>query len=811
MGAMDAKPPPIPRPLPPRWEAGPAPFGPRVLWVSLGGLRPGGPAQAPERLDPAGELPTPEPLTREAAGRFLCWGGTALGLVLLARAEEERARAHPMVLAVGEAVARATPTAARASVLARSPLTGRLGQGQVGGDLGSFLVSRADALVLTGRTRVKGAVLVIDDTGARLESVPQLAGRNPTERLDLAARAFGPGATLTFGIGAERELHFASLASGSASPLDDSASALSGAGTPAPSLVGRGGLGTVLARTGLSAVHVLAPDRSATDEKAVAELWDDSVRADLRAALLLSPRLAHRSEAGTLELFRAEATRRGADPGRSLQHSLEPAERSGCRGCPTPCGWNFVRTEKEHDSPRSPATQPGRFSALRALGSDIGLATGGESLELLARADELAIDAKELGSLMELTLLAIEGELLAGPSPRGDLAGLLGLVDELVLGIGQRFSRSLWDASRRGAAAFARKLGLEHNTLGGTSARRLAANDGGVYPGQAGGLAALIGQCTSAGGTDPMRTFPFLVEALDQSGLERMLGVGLPEGADDPRRPEGKGLLAFWHQNLVAGLDLSGFCAFSAAGLLADGVTSLDELAQRILPRALAEDREGEWGALSPGGKLLAAGANLALFARHLDALWERDPGHPRAQRDAPDWAAEALAHPELLGAHRRLRGIDECGRPSREALGWLGSPRPGRLTASPPTPVDAAGDARTAAEVDRNSAGARGVPPPGPAGTLWLAADGELAHQLERALGPVDPRSASFPFELPGPQRLDRCLRNLAARSPDLARQLLVGERLLPAVWRGGRRLRADTRVRPGDRLELLLAISGG
>src|SRR6185295_12652036 len=143
---------------------------PRALFIELEHLEAGGTAR-PECVrfeDPI-------------LGRMASWGGNALGLALLVerarRAPQERA---PLVIAVGEAVRAGLPTAARASVLSRAPLSGLFAEGHVGGELGARLARVADALVLAGRTSLPGAVLVVEEDGrCRLEERPALRGATP--------------------------------------------------------------------------------------------------------------------------------------------------------------------------------------------------------------------------------------------------------------------------------------------------------------------------------------------------------------------------------------------------------------------------------------------------------------------------------------------------------------------------------------------------------------------------------------------------------------------------------------------------------
>ena len=92
--------------------------------------------------------------------------------------------------------------------------------------------------------------------------------------------------------------------------------------------------------------------------------------------------------------------------------------------------------------------------------------------------------------------------------------------------------------------------------------------------------------------------------------------------------------------------------------------------------------------------------------------------------------------------------------------------------------------------------------PEPGRApGRVFLEVGGGLAEVLGRH--PV------LETRLPG--TLEEVVHGLVERHPRAGRWLLAEGRLLPAFWRRGERLHARSRVQDGDRLEVVLAISGG
>ncbi|QDU68961.1 aldehyde ferredoxin oxidoreductase N-terminal domain-containing protein [Engelhardtia mirabilis] len=664
-------------------------------------------------------------------------GGSGLAVALLAQAAERNPA--PLVIAAGDAVSRGLPTAARATVASRGPLTGRLAEGQVGGDLGPRLAAVADALVISGQLDPSGEplVLVIESGGGvRLELAEELGGARPADVAAHLRARLGPCAVLRLGPAGAAQVPFASLASGG----DE------------PSFVGRGGLGAALGALGLAAVAVRAePGAPAADPRAL----------DLLRALGRSPRLAMRAGAGTTELWHALAARgelisgpEGArlDPeaGARLVSEARAAGlgRHGCRGCPTPCGWTFERS--------GGGTQRAHFGAAQAVGPALGLEHLDDSLRLLGACDAVGVDAKEMGAALALWIRAAERGLRPGPSGRGDVALLEAWIGETARceGEGARLAQ--------GAAALSRELGLEPESpmAGGQAVRAGVAGD-----------AALLGQCVSGGGSDPMRSFAFLAEEADPERIASLVG------RDDPTPGE----LVAWHEALVAAVDAVGFCAFSTAGLLADGVCDTDALAEWILPLA--------WPATegTSGQRLLAGGAAIVLARRQLDGRW----GAP-ADRDRPAAAAASLDRPGLLDAYRAARGIGADGLPLDEVWSAVGTSRlaePWRVLERAAIDLAPSSGLRVDAErpMARGSLHLRAV------GPLGDAIGGDLELQLDL---PASPREL---------------LAALVEARPAARSYLGDPGSALVGLWRGGRRMGLNDRLADGDQVDLVLVIAGG
>jgi aldehyde:ferredoxin oxidoreductase len=687
------------------------PERPRVLRVDLGAL-----GADPGSGVEASRWRASDPLD----DRVGCWGGPAAALVWF---QDRVHRQNSFALAVGPAVARGVPTAARAVVMAHAPLAGCLREGQVGSDLARRLARVTDLLLLEGVAPGAGAVLVLGEEGVRLECLPHLVGLDPEATQRALVEHLGPCASLRVGPAGEAGLPLANLAAGS---------------DPA-SFVGRGGLGAAFAARGLKALALTAQE--------VPPVRDDPWTARQRA----SPRLAARAAGGSLELFESLAARSALGArGGALNVPLEEARafgqearerverRHGCRGCPTPCGW--VLDGKEDKG----AAVGARFNALHPLGQNLGVERVEAARDLLACCNRLGLDAQEAGAC--LALWARDR-----PELWGDAVALEELLEQMVRG--EQPGAQLG----QGAQALGRNLGL-------SSAETRPRGQG---LGSDSNLAVLLSARVGVRGREPMRTFPFLVGAgFGRERLEALVApLPLPPGAEDPSLPVGKGRLVWWHENLVLALDLSGFCSFAAAGMLADGVMDLDELAS-----VLEGDGEG-----SPGARWLGRGALLA-------ELWRR----LGEQDDAPipEGVGGALMENGMWDEYQALRGV---GLTAEDPLGE-------RILERALAQLD--GQA-----VSGDSGADAGAVEPTAPGRVHLRASGALAQIL----------GESAVLELDLPVGVRSVLAQAALRWPAAAPLLEKEGAVLPGVHLAGRQLGPRDLVRDRDELDLVLVVSGG
>jgi len=272
-----------------------------------------------------------------------------------------------------------------------------------------------------------------------------------------------------------------------------------------------------------------------------------------------------------------------------------------------------------------------------------------------------------------------------------------------------------------------------------------------------------------------MRSLPFLTELGDRARMEALIGLPLPLHAEDPGATAGKGRIVVWSENLIQAVDATGFCAFSTVGLLADGVLSLDELAQFILPAALA----ARPGPDSPGERLLGLGATLVALRRQLDTRLG-------GRASPPEFARERLSEAGMLPEYETLRGT------ARAVLAW------GELDIWPE-------ERRRWIELGRGPS----EPGPTPLPLRREVQEGRVSLRTSGALAGILGREYVHKALLPMP--LEGLVHAVCEHHPRARRWLFVGGDLLPGFWRGGARLERDVQVEAGDVLDVVLAISGG
>ena len=235
----------------------------------------------------------------------------------------------PLIYAVGPLCGTKAPTAARLSVVTRSPLTGTIYDCSAGGRFAwRMKAAGLDALMITGRSE-KPVVLNISGNGANIEPADTLWGKSVHETVSALG---GSGSVSCIGPAGENGVLYANIMMGEGNS------------------VGRGGLGAVMGSKRLKAIVV---DGAGTVPVADRERFEHA-RKDVMRLFRASPVIFGElglAEYGTPALVDLMRQRRMAPTGNfrktvfpesssfsgpALRREFNP-KNDGCYGCPIQC------------------------------------------------------------------------------------------------------------------------------------------------------------------------------------------------------------------------------------------------------------------------------------------------------------------------------------------------------------------------------------------------------------------------------------------------------------------------------------------
>lgn len=405
------------------------------------------------RVDLAARTAVREPLDDAVLRRYL--GGSGLGTRLLLDAGGARGDpldpAAPLVVALSPLVGTPLTTSAKFAVVAKSPLTDRIGDA-LSSDRFAIELKRTgvDALVVTGRA-AEPVVLVLDDDHVAFESARELVGAAALDaEARLRTRMGAAFRALAIGPAGERLVRYATVST-------DGRHA------------GRGGLGAVFGSKNLKAVLARGsrPTPLADPSRVLAIAKDLSRRS-------LGPATAKYREIGTVANVLL-LDRLGALPTRNFERTtFEGAQavsgeafqaaggtvRAHCASCTIGC-------EHVFEAPEGGGVRL-EYQGLFALGPLCGNDDRATILAAARRCDALGLDVISTGGTIAFAMSCAEEGLLDGvvaaaDAPRfGDGASLLRTIDAIGARDGA-FATALGEGSRRAARAIGR--GAERHAL----------------------------------------------------------------------------------------------------------------------------------------------------------------------------------------------------------------------------------------------------------------------------------------------------------------------------------------------------------
>ncbi len=382
-------------------------------------------------------------------------GGIGLGTWLLLRESGERydplAPEAPLVFAFAPLVGTALNTSAKAAVLSKSPLTGRLNDAMLSSGFAlSGKGAGVDALVIGGAC-ARWSTLFVEPGGVTLRETPELCGLSAQEAQDAIHARWGQDWDIVaIGVAGEHAVPFATL-------------------THDGRHAGRGGTGAVLGSKRLKAVAVRGSESPGAADPARLE----RLRGELKQASLGPGTEKYRTTGtlGNLLVFNRigilplDNFRGGHDDraeSLSAEGLLESAhvQRVTCRDCMIGC-------EKRYVGPDGSTTRL-EYENVFALGSLLGIWERERVLEASRLCDYYGLDTISTGGTYAFAAECVQRGLLDVPAIRfADADALIAAIHKIARceGEGKLLALGSRELARRighGAEAFAAHVkGLE--------------------------------------------------------------------------------------------------------------------------------------------------------------------------------------------------------------------------------------------------------------------------------------------------------------------------------------------------------------
>lgn len=563
-------------------------------------------------------------LQADVYNKFL--GGRGLGVYLYTRYAqpyncEPFSEENPIIICTGPLTGTLAPTAGRATMTSRSPLTRTIFTSNSGGIFGAlFKFTGYDAVVILGKSE-QPIIIYINDRETKIENAKTLWGNNTCQTTQKIKAQFSKASSvLSIGPAGENRVLFASV-------ITDGARGF-----------GRGGLGAVWGYKNIKALIVSGKQKPKIKQKDKLPSVVYEAHKSIKQNPITSKALPELGTSFILDVvyfdralpvknFSTNQFSGILSTGSSALQEKIFERHSSCWGCPIFCG----RVSRDIDGKISEGPE---FETIWALGPNLGI----NDLPLIQKANRLCneygLDTISFGGTLGFAMEATEKGIRDFGIRFGEKEKLIKIITQVAenKGVGQEL--------KMGSRLMAQKLGSKAKYFAiNVKGMELAAYDPRVIKGMAVGYATSNrGACHLHGG------YPAGSEIF---GLPRRI---------NPRIQVGKGTLAANRQNDSAALDSLIICRFASMGV------SLENWS-RILKVITGENYTAQ--TLSKIGERihnLERIINLKLgFTRKDDSL------PPKLLKE--DLGEEEIDLENMLNEYYEFRSWDRDGIPTKEKL----------------------------------------------------------------------------------------------------------------------------------------------
>lgn len=587
------------------------------------------------------------PLEEELKMQYL--GGSGIGTkILFERTDGDTDPLGPentLIFMTGPFAGNKVPTSGRHQVIAKSPLTGIFGEGDVGGTWGTMLKKAGyDGIVVTGASE-KPVGILVDDEIVKILDLSDLWGKDSFETDRSIKERYGPDFSVAcIGPSGERQILCSCI-------VHDGSDAR---------VVGRCGLGAVMGSKGLKAIAVRG--------KADPSVFDPEGFAALQKKVI--PMLVEKTKG--LKSFGTSGGLMGANQAGDLpvknwsrgdwddavmisgQRMAETILRRSyfCATCPIGCGRDVIISTGPYAGVEGAGPE---YETLGMLGSACLV----NDLEAITYAADICnrwgLDTIEVGSAIAMSMELYERgiitrEDLEGKSLEwGDAGAMISLVEAIAKGEG--FGKILGMGVRKAAETIGK--GAENYAIQ-VKGLAVPAHDPRCYSSMA------VGYATSNRGACHLQGSSYFFEK----------AVTMPEfGYDavvDRFENKGKGKLNFYTQNIMSVMDSLKICKFTLYGGLT--LTHIQEYIRTVTGMDLSLEELKETGERIYNLKRLY---NIKCgIGRKDDILPERFRKEPRHDSGTGEFLPDLETQ---LEEYYQARGWNKDGVPLKETLQRLG------------------------------------------------------------------------------------------------------------------------------------------
>ena len=471
-------------------------------------------------------------LPEDISNKFL--GGRGLGVCLYTQYARPidnppLSEGNPIIIATGPLTGTPAPTAGRAAMTSRSPLTKTIFTSNSGGTFGALLkFTGYDAIVILGKSE-KPLYIYISDKEIKLENAVALWGKDTTETTEKLRRKYSKrSSVISIGPAGENQILFAGV-------ITDGARGF-----------GRGGLGAVWGYKNIKALVVNGRKKTPVQAKNKLKSMVYEANKSIKQNPITAKALPELGSSFMLDVVYFDGalpvknfssnqfTGIGLVSSTVLQEEILEGTIS-CWGCPISCG------RISHDNKGKISEGP-EFETIWALGPNLGINDLPFIQKVNRLANEYGLDTISLGGVIAFAMEATERGIWDFGIRFGEKEKIVNLIDKIVenKGIGQEL--------KLGTYNLAQKIGKEAKYFAiNVKGMELAAYDPRIIKGMAVGYATSNrGACHLHGG------YPAGSEIF---GLPRRI---------DPRMQIGKGTLVAKRQNDSAAEDSLIICRFSS-------------------------------------------------------------------------------------------------------------------------------------------------------------------------------------------------------------------------------------------------------